>query len=158
MSAMANNIDIVGIDRLEKDLRKLQSKMTKRELVKLIRPGANIILREIKAQTPQQTGTLKRAIRLRVGRGASDAPYASILTNFRKNYLSRKTEKRVYPFYVKFVHFGTVTSSNKRKHRKGASVGKTRIHANPFIYRAFKAKYNEAARVILDKISKSVEQ
>ena len=154
---MASSIEILGLGELERDLRKLENKMTKKELIKLLRPGANILLKEIKAQTPRRTGTLQRSLRLRQGRGSATAPYASLFTNFKKNYTAR-SGKLVYPFYVTFVHFGTVTSEGKRKHRKGASVGRTRIRPNPFIYRAFAAKVSEAARVILDKISKSIEQ
>ena len=154
---MASSIEVIGLGELGRDLRKLEDKMTKKELIKLLRPGANILLKEIKAQTPRRTGTLQRSLRLRQGRGDANAPYASLLTNFKKNYTAR-SGKLVYPFYVTFVHFGTVTSKGRRKHRKGASVGRTRIRANPFIYRAFAAKVSEAARVILDKISKSIEQ
>ena len=154
---MESSIEILGLGELARDLRKLQDKMTKKELIKLLRPGANILLKEIKAQTPRRTGTLQRSLRLRQGRGDANAPYASLFTNFKKNYTAR-SGKLVYPFYVTFVHFGTVTSAGKRKHRKGASSGRTRIRANQFVYRAFSAKVAEATRVILDKISKSLEQ
>lgn len=154
---MASEIEVIGIDELVKDLRKIEHTMTKRELIKLIRPGARIILNEIKSQAPMRKGTLKQSLRLRTGRGAADSSYASLFTNFKKNYTAR-SGKLVYPFYVTFVHFGTVTSAGKRKHRKGASSGRTRIRANQFVYRAFSAKVAEATRVILDKISKAVEQ
>lgn len=154
---MASSIEILGLGELARDLRKLQDKMTKKELIKLLRPGANILLKEIKAQAPRRTGTLQRSLRLRLGRGSANSPYASLFTTFKKNYKAR-SGGLVYPFYVTFVHFGTVTSIGRRKHREGASRGRTRIRANEFIYRAFAAKVSEAARVILDKISKSLEQ
>lgn len=154
---MESSIEILGLGELARDLRKLEDKMTKKELIKLLRPGANILLKEIKAQTPRRTGTLQRSLRLRQGRGDANAPYASLFTNFKKNYTAR-SGGLVYPFYVTFVHFGTVTSERRRKHREGASRGRTRIRANEFIYRAFAAKVSEAARVIMDEISKSLEQ
>lgn len=153
---MASDVEVIGLDEVQRDLRALQEKMTKKHLVKYIRPGANIISKEVKAQSPVRTGTLRQSITLRVGKGKDTDPYAKISTYFKKNYVARG--KKVYPFYVKFVHDGTVTHPGKRKHRKNAGVGgKQRIKPNDFIYRAFDAKADEAAKVILDNITKATE-
>lgn len=155
---MVSDIEVFGIDKLEKDLSSIADKMTKKELAKLIRPGAVIFQKEIKAQAPRRTGTLQRAVRVRVGRGKASDPAATVETYLAKIYVVPKSGKLVKPYYAWFVHNGTVTSKDKRVHRKGASVGAERIKPNPFIARAFDAKVNEAARLILDKIAKSVEQ
>lgn len=155
---MVSDIEVFGIDKLEKDLSSIADKMTKKELAKLIRPGAVIFQKEIKAQAPRRTGTLQRAVRVRVGRGKANDPAATVETYLAKIYVAPKSGKLVKPYYAWFVHNGTVTSKDKRVHRKGASVGAERIKPNPFIARAFDAKVNEAARLILDKIAKSVEQ
>ena len=155
---MASDIEVFGIDKLEKDLSSIADKMTKKELAKLIRPGAVIFQKEIKAQAPRRTGTLQKAVRVRIGRGKASDLAATVETYLAKMYVAPKSGKLVKPYYAWFVHNGTVTSKDKRAHRKGASVGAERIKPNPFIARAFDAKVNEAARLILDKIAKSVEQ
>lgn len=167
---MASDVEVIGLDEVQRDLRALQEKMTKKYLVKYIRPGANIISKEVKAQSPVRTGTLRQSITLRVGKGKDTDPYAKISTYFKKNYVARG--KKVYPFYVKFVHDGTVTHTGKRKHRKPRlysrseerawlrqrmAEGRVRIKSNPFIHRAFDAKADEAAKVILDNITKATE-
>ena len=155
---MASDIEVFGIDKLEKDLSSIADKMTKKELAKLIRPGAVIFQKEMKAQAPRRTGTLQKAVRVRIGRGKASDLAATVETYLAKMYVAPKSGKLVKPYYAWFVHNGTVTSKDKRAHRKGASVGAERIKPNPFIARAFDAKVNEAARLILDKIAKSVEQ
>lgn len=167
---MASDVEVVGLAEVQKDLRALQEKVTKKHLVKYIRPGANIISKEVKAQSPVRTGTLRDSITLQVGKGKDTDPYAKISTYFKKNYVARG--KKVYPFYVKFVHDGTVTHPGKRKHRKPRlysrseerawqrqrmAEGRVRIKPNDFIYRAFDAKVDEAAKVILDNIAKATE-
>lgn len=153
---MASDIEVFGIDKLEKDLSSIADKMTKKELAKLIRPGAVIFQKEIKAQAPRRTGTLQRAVRVRIGRGKASDPAATVETYFAKIYKSPRTGAFVRPYYSWFVEQGTKERFRGKKQKKQIPTGS--IKANNFVARAFDAKVNEAARLILDKIAKSVEQ
>lgn len=152
---MASDIEVFGIDKLEKDLSSIGDKMTKKELAKLIRPGAVIFQKEIKAQAPRRTGTLQRAVRVRIGRGKTSDPAATVETYFAKIYKSPRTGELVPPYYSWFVERGT-KERFRGKPKKQIPTGS--MKANNFVARAFDAKVNEAARLILDKIAKSVEQ
>lgn len=155
--ASNDNIEVFGIASLERDLRGIANKMNKKDIAKILRPGAQLFQKEIRSQAPVRTGTLQKAVRVRVARGRASDPTATVETYFAKTYVAPKSGKLVKPYYAWFVHNGTVTSKGRRVHRKGASVGARRIRPNPFVARAFEAKVDEAARVILEKISKSVE-
>lgn len=169
---MASDIELVGLDQLVKDMSRLAERMNKKDLVKFLRPGARIFQREIKAQSPVRTGTLRKSVGIKVGRGKGSDPTATLFTYFRKIYTTPKG-KTSEPYYARFVHNGTVVGTKKRKHRKPRTFsrseerayqrqriaeGTVRIKPNPFVWRAFESKVAEAARVILEKISKSVEQ
>ena len=152
----SSDIEVTGIASLQKDLRGIADKMTKKDLAKFLRKGAVLFQKEIQAQAPVRTGTLKRAVRVRVARGKASDPRATVETYFAKTYTPPKGGKMVKPYYAWFVHNGTVTSVGKRRHRRGASQGAQRIKPNPFVWRAFESKVDAAAQKILETISKSV--
>lgn len=154
----SSDIEVMGIASLRKDLSGIADKMNKKDLAKLLRKGAVIFQKEIKAQAPVRTGTLKKSVRVRVAKGKASDPRATVETYFAKTYAPPKGGKLVKPYYAWFVHNGTVTSIGKRRHRKGASQGEQRIKPNPFVWRAFEAKVEAAAQAILDNISKSIEK
>lgn len=153
---MESDFEVLNVGRLVKDLKGIEDKLTKKKLVEIIRPGAKKLQQEVKAQAPKRTGTLRSAIRIKVGRGKANAPSATIQTYLAKTYQTKKG--KVKPYYAWFVHQGTVASNKQRKHRKGASSGEQRIKPNPFVERAFDAKVDEVAATILNRIAKSVEQ
>lgn len=154
---MASDVEVIGLGDVIADFAKLQDKVTRRDLLWAIRPGARYIAKAIKKQTPVLTGTLRDSLTLKVGKGKDSDPFASIYTHFKKNY-SRKGGKKSYPFYVKFVHDGTVTHEGPqpRKHRAGGAVGRQRIKPNEYIYRAFDESVGEAAEIILAKIMNEI--
>lgn len=154
---MASDVEVIGLGEIIADMARLRDKMARRELLWAIRPGANLIAKAIKEQTPVRTGTLKKSLSLKVGKGKDSDPFAAIYTHFKKNY-ARKRGNKTYPFYVKFVHNGTVTheGAKPRKHRVGGAVGRQRIKPNEYIYRAFDEKAGEAAEMILDRIMNSL--
>mgnify|MGYP003423463880 CR=1 FL=1 len=150
---MASDVEVIGLGNVIADMARLRDKMMRRELLWAIRPGAKYIAKAIKQQAPVRTGTLRDSLTLKVGKGKDTDPFASIYTHFKKNY-SRKGGKKTYPFYVKFVHDGTVTHEGPRprKHRTGGAVGRQRIKPNEYIYRAFDESAGEAAEMVLSKI------
>lgn len=161
---MASDVEVFGIASLQKDLQRISSKMNKKDLAKLLRPGAVIIQREMKSIAPSRTGALRKAIRVRIARGKADDPRATVETYFGKTYPYKGT--MVKPYYNYFVENGTVerfrfgrkvvngrkVKDNSRRIPTGA------IKAVRFVWRAFDSKVDEAARIILDNIAKSVEQ
>lgn len=164
---MRNSIEVENIAELKRDLSGIQEKLTKKDLVKAMRPGATVMRKAAQQRTPVRTGTLKRAWRINVARGPAEAPQATLTTSLAKNYRTRKG-KMAKPFYVLFVHNGTIVTKGKRKHRKRRlysgleelsyywqrlAEGSIRIKPNPFIAEAFKANVDRVANMILDNIN-----
>ena len=161
---MASKIEIVGLGSLEKDLRNLRDKITKKELAKMIRPGANIIKKAVDARTPVDTGVGKKALTVKVARGKKDDPYATLLVTFGKVRMlkGKYNGEKIRPYYLYFVHNGTVVGVKNRKHRRSTMEarlklgGRVGIRPRPFVYEAFEAKAQEVADVILTKIENSL--
>lgn len=165
---MRKRIEVENIAELKRDLSGIQEKLTKKDLVKAMRPGATVMRKAVRQRTPVRTGTLKKAWRTSVGRGSAKAPQATLTTYLAKNYQTR-TGKMAKPYYAWFVHNGTIVTKRKRKHRKppwylsrtqllsyywwrldGSSI---RIKPNPFVAEAFEANVDRVATMILDNIN-----
>lgn len=151
---MRGDVEVVNIAELRRDLSDLRGKMTKKELAAAIRPGAAVMRQAVKSLTPVRTGTLRRAWRIKVGRGSAKAPRATFTTYLAKTYRN-KDGKPIEPFYGYFVHNGTVVSNKKRKHRKrvAGAEGRQKIKPNPFVAEAFEANVDRVATMILDNIN-----
>ena len=150
------DVEVVGIATLEKDMRKMYSNINRKDLLKLMRPPANRLVKAIKAEAPVRKGYLRKAIKLVAWRGKNDAPSATLVTTMAKTYPYKGAQTK--PYYAWFVHNGTVTSEGKRKHRKGAAVGTQRIKPNPFVERAYDAHIDEVGSNILDAINKKITE
>lgn len=150
------DVQVVGIAALEKDMRKMYSSINRKDLLKLMRPPTNRLVKAIKTEAPVRKGYLRQAIKVAAMRGKNDAPSATLMTTFAKTYPHKG--KMVKPYYAWFVHNGTVTGGGSRKHRKGASVGAIKIKANPFIERAYNSTIDEVATRIIDAIDKKVTE
>lgn len=156
---MATTISVEGLGALQKDLKNIYGKLNKKELAKMLRPGANILRKEVKSRAPRRTGTLKNAVRVRTARGKAKDPTATLDVYFGKNYTT-KSGKKVKPYYALFVHNGTIATEGKRKHRKinseQRSSQRQRIKPNPFVYEAFEAAVERAAQAVFDKIKTEI--
>lgn len=166
VEAMRKRIEVENIAELKRDLSGIQEKLTKRDLVKAMRPGATVMRKAVRQRTPVRTGTLKKAWRTSVGRGSAKAPQATLTTYLAKNYQTR-TGKMSKPYYAWFVHNGTIVTKKKRKHRKPRlysrleelayqrqlAEGSIRIKPNPFVAEAFEANVDRVANMILDNIN-----
>ena len=148
----SSDIEVTGIASLQKDLRGIADKMTKKDLAKFLRKGAIIIQKEEQAQAPVRTGIMRKAIRVRIGRGRADDPRATVSVYFANIYKSPRTGNMGKPYYALFVHNGTAERRHKKTKRPTGMVT-----SNPFVWRAFEAKVDAAAQKILETISKSVE-
>ena len=64
---MESSIEVQNLGELQRDLTALAAKLTKRELVSILRPGAKVMQKAIKQRTPVRKGLLKRAVKVKVG-------------------------------------------------------------------------------------------
>lgn len=165
---MRGDIELENVAELKRDLSGIQAKLTKRDLVKFMRPGATVMRKAVQQRTPARAGTLRKAWRLKVGRGSAKAPQATLTTYLAKNYRTRKG-KMSKPYYAWFVHNGTIVTKRKRKHHKSTqdlsggqllsyywgrlTEGSIRIKPNPFVAKAFDANVDRVANMILDNIN-----
>lgn len=155
-SVMESSIEVQNLGELQRDLSALADKLNKKDLVKIIRPGARVFSRAIKQHAPKRTGYLRSALKVKVGKGKANAPYATVMTTFG----NKKSKK--FGFYGFFVHNGVVQYQSKRNKRtgahsqtnraKGLAQGGWRIKPNPFVYDAFEANVNQVATTILSNI------
>ncbi len=162
-SVMESSIEVQNLGELQRDLTALAAKLTKRELVPILRPGAKVMQKAIKQRAPKRTGILRRAVKVKVGKGKANAPYATLMTYFGK-VNAKKLKGDGY--YGWFVHNGVVQYQSARNQRKGAhshanreralARGGYRIKPNPFVYEAFEANAQKVANEILNKIESSL--
>ena len=149
---MKTKIEVENLGALEKQLKGISGRFTKAELVPVLKPGARTLQRAIKALAPKRTGLLKQSIRVKVGKGRSTNPYATVWTTFGK-VKTKKLKGEAY--YAYMVHNGTVVGRDgKRIRAKSAkAAGAQRIKPNPFVYNAFEANVQNVANTILSEIA-----
>lgn len=152
-------IDVEGVGALQKDFRKVIDKLTRKDLVKIMRPGARIMAKAVKARAPRDRGYLAKSITVKAGRGKANDPRATVLVRYKSIVPSKKKGKQGQleaPYYAIMVHNGTVVTAGKRKHRRGATAqygSAQRIKPNPFVYDAFEATVGQVTDKILSEIS-----
>lgn len=143
-------------------LRGVEESIGKKTLKKILRKGAQIIAKDIKARAPVDKGWIKKSVRVApmntkgVDKHLNYKIYLAKVYPYKRKWKSLLssgiTTGVTNPFYAWFIHNGTVASDGVRKHRAGASVGRERIKANPFISDAWDAKADEAADYVVDEI------
>ncbi len=92
--------EMTGLDKLDKEVKKLTDKVQKKVLQKAARAAARVVQKRTKALAPVKTGALRRAIRvvtLKMPKGQ-----AKVAVTVK----SGKGEKR-QAFYAQFIEFGT---------------------------------------------------
>lgn len=170
---VSSNIEVEGLGQLQKDLSGIKDKLTKKELQAILRPGIKVMQRAIKQRVPVRKGALKRAIRVKAGKGRANAPYASMWTTLGKTYMWKGKKEK--PFYAIMVHNGVLaygTKNNKRKKRvnynhkrfdgfsklqialdKESRASGYRVKPNPFVAEAFDENVQRVADMILTNIA-----
>lgn len=146
------DVKVENLGELKRDLSRLYGKLNKKDLAKLLKPGASIFRQAVKNRAPvghgPQAGALKRAIRVRTARGKASDPYAAVDVYFAKTFIT-KSGKKAKPYYALFVHNGTAD-----RFRKKSKSSTGQISPNPFVYDAFEAE----AKRVTDMILSSIEQ
>lgn len=153
---MEADVKVENLGSLQKDLSALAGKLTKKDLLPILRPGARTLSHAVKQRTPRRTGYLRSSIKVKAGKGKATQPYATVLTTFG----NKKSKK--FGFYGFFIHNGVVQYATKRNKRKGAhseanraramEANGWRIKPEPFVYEAFEANVQRVATAILNKI------
>lgn len=146
----AMELEVENIGNLQRDLSAIYGKLNKRDLAKLMKPGANVFRKAVRSRAPVRKGALRSAIRVRTARGKKDAPGAAVDVYFAKTYTSKKGVKGK-PYYALFVHNGTPERFRKKSK---SSTGKMR--PNPFVYDAFEAEVQRVADMVLDNIERAL--
>lgn len=116
---MAETIKIHGMDGVRKALRKLPKELQKKELLRALRPGANIVKKSAQAMAPtgdegfyrklrgkawtHYIGTLKNSIVVRAEKKKYDTGTATL----RVGVLHSNKDLNVGAWYWRFVEFGT---------------------------------------------------
>lgn len=172
-------VEVLNLGTLQRDLTALAGKLTKKDLVPILRPGIKRLQRDVKNRAPKRTGLLRRAVKIKVGKGKASQPYATVMTTFGK-VKTRKLEGDA--FYGLFVHNGTLVGKDGKRIRlksykakaydwmsgiqrqyqreadkaRAKAQGTQRINPNPFVYEAFEANVKQVAEEILNKIEASL--
>lgn len=146
--------------------RGVEEAIGKKTLQKILRKGAQIIAKDIKARAPVDKGWIKKSVRVAQMNTKGVDQHLNYKIYLAKVYPYKRKWQSLFrsgittgitnPFYAWFVHNGTVTSQGVRKHRAGASVGRERIKANPFIADAWEAKADEAADYVTEEINNEI--
>lgn len=159
---MASDIKVEGIAELKRDLSKIYSKLNRKDLAKMMQPGAKLFRKAVQARAPRRTGALRRGIRITVAKGPNDAPMAAVYVSPSGKTATNREGKKIKPFYAYFVENGTVIKQRERKHRRStieerlARGGRIGIKPRRFVASAFDATYKQAAEVILAEIEKTL--
>lgn len=139
-------IEVEGLGALHADLSKMRDKLTRKDLLKIIRPGAQRLRKAILQRAPMRSGGIRSSLRVRAGRGKNDEPYANIYVDYAEKAKSPRDGKMVKPYWAIMVHNGTLD-------RK---TGAQKIKPNPFIFEAFESTREEAAATILQNIKRHI--
>lgn len=157
---METKVEIENLGELIGDLKAMESKLNKQGLAPILRPGARVFQRAVKAAAPKKSGLLKRSIRVKLGKGKSSAPYASMFVTFGKVKRSSSSQEKARAYYAMMVHNGTRVPAKtkrrppvRRKFTRRLPVGTQLISPRPFVYDAFEANVQAVADKILNDIA-----
>jgi len=129
------NFEIQGAKELERALKQLGPKIEKSVAKSAVRAGANVIAKEARLRVPQESGTLKRSIRVVARSRRTGDAVASVVTRSGKRW----NAKRMNAWYAPLVEFGTKLRP-----------------ATPFLRPALDSRAAEAIKAMSDKIQQRI--
>lgn len=136
---------VEGLNKLMKDIAKLE-KMPQSQITKGARRGANVILKEARAEAPKgETKQLSKGIRLKAERSRRGKKVFQITFKANPEFVKVTKDGTRY-FYPASQEYGFRT-------RNGGKVD-----GKHFLLGAMASKKDEAARVIVDEIGKEIEK
>ena len=181
--AANGDIEVVGLGKVEKEIKAVSDALLRPTLLKGLRVGAAEFRKEVRKRTPKRKGALLKALKVRAHKGKNDRSWASVGVSFKKNTYQYKG-KIVNPFYGIMIHNGTIvgkdgkriryTNFNKKAYDGFSNWKKTlwanqeriekrasarqRIAPNPFLYEAFMDAAPRAADKALTKLIELIEK
>ncbi|MBI1347242.1 hypothetical protein GC163_13255 [bacterium] len=96
---MSVSVDIRGLNRVLKQLRNLEPKLSKKVLRKALREGAKVVQKEAKSTIPKVSGTTRKSLKVRAGKRSKHTIRFKMVTAFPKSDADA--------FYYSFVELGT---------------------------------------------------
>jgi HK97 gp10 family phage protein len=134
-------VTLEGGAALERKLKALDDKVSKKIVTKALRAGAKIILTAAKTAAPKRLGLLKKSLKVR----AAKRKKGNIRFVVQTAYGDFKGET----FYSAFLEYGHLAGSRKLESRQP-------VPAQPFLGPAFESKKDEAAQAITAVIRQGI--
>jgi HK97 gp10 family phage protein len=128
------DIEVKGLQKLEKKLSKLPEKVAKKVVSKAVRAGAKPMLAQARANAPVKTGLTKKSIKIRTMKAKWAKPGYGVHIGVSDKWFSGEA------FYAGMVEFGTV-----------------RMAAQPFIRPAYDVTKDESVRITAKALRDGVE-
>jgi HK97 gp10 family phage protein len=135
-------VTLEGGAKLERKLKALDAKVSKKIVTKALRAGAKIILTAAKAAAPKQSGTLKKSLKVRAGKRKKGTVRFVVQT--------ATGDFKGETYYAAFLEYGHKAGSRKLENRKV-------IPAKPYLGPAFDSKKEEAAKAIADSMRHGIK-
>ena len=134
---MTFNFEIKGGKELDRALKQLGPKFEKRIAKSAVRAGANVIAKEARLNVPEDSGTLKKSIKVVARSKRVGDAVASVVTRSGKKWRSKGMDA----WYAPLIEFGT-------KNRP----------ATPFLRTALDSKVAEAIKAMSKQIQKRIKK
>jgi HK97 gp10 family phage protein len=128
------DIEIKGLDEIEKRLKQLPQKVAKKVVRKAVREGAKPILKAAQSKVPVKTGALKKSLKVRAMKAKLAKGGAGVHVGVSDQWFKGDL------FYGGMVEFGTKN-----------------MPAKPFIRPAYDEKKNEAVKVTVKHLLKGID-
>ena len=139
-------IQISGLDRVDKAFKDLEWKVKKRVLKKAVRSGLKPVHEEVKNAAPKDTKSLSRAFKISVDmKPAGDRVTGNVKVDKKRSYQTGQGRKRP----IRYMHFVTLGT---RPHRIGkgkirgewkSDIAHPGQRANDFLDRVYVQKHRE---------------
>lgn len=135
---------VQGLNKLMKDISKLE-RMPQKQITKGARKGANVILKQARANAPKLTGTMRKGIYLKAEKSRRGKKVFQITFRSKPEFVKVTKDGTRY-FYPASQEFGFRT-------RDGG-----RVEGKHFMLGAMEEKKNEAAETMVQVIGEEIEK
>lgn len=128
---MSEILQVKGLREVQRQLYRYSQQLGDRVIYGALRQGANLVKREIEKTVPVRTGRLRRGFKVsrsRIHRGRLSDDMIGVYLTLRKG--------KGAPYYGRFIN-------------DGYQRGKTRVPGLHFVEAAFRAKKEDAVRLIV---------
>jgi HK97 gp10 family phage protein len=128
------NVSVDGMDNLLKELNKLEAKVGKKQIKRIVRKAGGVIAKKAKKKVPVDTGNLKKSIKVKAMAQSSDDAYALVGPTRKGKHSGR---------HAHLVEFGTRDKNGNQKNKP-----------QPFLKPAVDESADEVQKVMADELKK----